>query len=733
MRKLRYQLLAAYFLLLLQGDVFARVRPNGSRLWDFAKETIEQEADYIITQADIPLTINLPGVYRLAESINAVGTAVITINSNDVVLDLNGKVISGNTTGVFIGLGVSNIIVENGFILGSPFNDGINVAGGSSHLTFQDLEMRFFGSPMSAITIFDSSVITIARCTLSDAIGDLITMVGCNKVIIQDSSMSNAVANAINLASVNNAKIENCTMDNVFNGLLMTGCTNCLIEDSSATNIGQFGYSLVSSTTNLLRNCTVLGLAGTAAAQVTGYSSLNGVGNIFEKCVVDGVTITDATIQGLATGFILANGEQCSKIIGCQATNCHTQPTGFAHSYGIYLRPSLSAIQTVTSNSSAGTLQHGVWSPSGDFIAVSSFSVAPNLRLFEYNRTSNTVTLNSSSTPAIGGLLDVVWHPSENYIACSGTGGLEVLRFDKVNKILGAVTASIASVVQNNKLSWSADGRFLAAGTSFGLGINIEIYQFNQTTGALTLIQSAAQGTANVNAIEWSPDGNFLAAGDSTGDVDIYSFNKNANSFALTLVASIPTAQSVNDLAWSFDQNYLAIARSSNLLLVYQFDSTTFTTTFINQVSASATYLSCQWSADGNYLLATNNPNVLIYAFNRQTGALTLAQSFNLPLNDWARWAPDNTLLLALTLSQLEILSGLTFPRNNVIANNLVYCNTGSLLGAGVGIAGSSLVNMITGNKAYNNSFNYQFVTNVYNQGLTGSPTLLQNISIPPA
>jgi len=48
----------------------------------------------------------------------------------------------------------------------------------------------------------------------------------------------------------------------------------------------------------------------------------------------------------------------------------------------------------------------------------------------------------------------------------------------------------------------------------------------------------------------------------------------------------------------------------------------------------------------------------------------------------------------------------------------------------GIGISGSSVSNMIMQNTAYNNPFNYTFVTNVFNPLLSQMPSALQNIAL---
>jgi nitrous oxidase accessory protein NosD len=81
----------------------------------------------------VPATITSPGVYCLARDLGFAGTtgAAIRIDSDDVVLDLNGRTLDGSAAGpateaVGVGsTGHANLVVKNGTIRG--FNAGVQV------------------------------------------------------------------------------------------------------------------------------------------------------------------------------------------------------------------------------------------------------------------------------------------------------------------------------------------------------------------------------------------------------------------------------------------------------------------------------------------------------------------------------------------------------------------------------------------------------------------------------
>lgn len=711
----------------------ARVRPNGSRLWDFAKETIEQEADYIITQADIPLTILLPGVYRLAEPLTLAGGTVITIDANDVVLDLNGKVISGDTIALSIAAGRSNIIIQNGFILGAPLlQNALVVNAGCSFILVQNIECHnFSGQGLAAFILQSSNNIFFDHCTVADSQTVLLSAATVNQLQIKNCFFRNNQANsALFLSGVSRSLIADTVIQGVGTGINLAQGNNNVIESCVVAESSNTGYNITNGFNNLVKNCFATGIASIEGSAY-GFRTTDGRENIFEGSIANNI-VTQSIIDGdIVAGFSLRN-EQCSKIIGSEAYNIRTPIDGFSNAYGINLFSMLDPLVTKTISITQG-FRVSTWDPNADFLAANALTGTPDLLLFSYNRAKEELVLTDTlAIPSVGN--SIAWAPGGLYIAYSSGTDVSVVQFDRVNQKFGSITATNNHGAFVTGVAWSADGRFLAISGSLDVGnVGIRIYQFNLITGALTLVQSVVQPPDGFLSIAWHPSGNFFAAGDAGGNVFLYSFDKNINSYAVSLLATQTPGGGITAIDWSFDGNYLVVSSSNATITVYQFDPIALTITQVAQaVVGGASVPFVQWSADGKFVVTGDNTGISVYSFSRQFNNLNLEQSFALVGTGFAQWSPDGARIAAENNANLYMLTGLTFPQKNIIQNNISYCAHGSLLQPAVGVSGSSSENLIDGNLSYANDFNYQFVTNVYNQGLTGAPTLLQNIAIPP-
>lgn len=153
-----------------------------------------------------------------------------------------------------------------------------------------------------------------------------------------------------------------------------------------------------------------------------------------------------------------------------------------------------------------------------------------------------------------------------------------------------------------------------------------------------------------------------------------------------------------------------------------------------------------EWSADGKYLIFAGDlgggagEDMYLYSFNRSTETLTEIQAIS-PGGQTGNevfavsWSPDGGYVAvgtSVVSFGLNIYQAYIFPSNNVINNNAIYCNSGNQYPGGVGISGSSIANLMIGNTAFDNSFNYQFVCNVFDQLFGDGPSLTQNITVQP-
>jgi len=160
-----------------------------------------------ITQADLPITITLPGFYRLCGDVFSESDgSLITIAASNVVLDLNEYNISFSPLSVFSAIEISSgnhdIIIRNGTI---------------------DLE----STTASGITIdtIQSSNVYIANIAIK----------GFNE---------GTTTGIIGLNSTDFV-VENCQIDNVPLGIRMQGCSQYVIRGCVVTNPGLVGIEII--------------------------------------------------------------------------------------------------------------------------------------------------------------------------------------------------------------------------------------------------------------------------------------------------------------------------------------------------------------------------------------------------------------------------------------------------------------------------------------------------------
>lgn len=206
----------------------------------------------------IGYTINQPGAYCLAENIewNAIvnGTAAITINANNVSLDLSKRTIqqisntTSNNIGILIGPNLNNIKIYGGSIVGFS-GLGIFVREGNNTILLSELVINkcgfngAFSEPL--FTRPFSGGILVAG--LDDNFVNNVTIEKSNlSEIIAEYPNGNGGANGITIFRANNVVISNVDISNIrsngaatplFIGLLQNASVvNCTLRDVRGTN-----------------------------------------------------------------------------------------------------------------------------------------------------------------------------------------------------------------------------------------------------------------------------------------------------------------------------------------------------------------------------------------------------------------------------------------------------------------------------------------------------------------
>lgn len=217
------------------------------------------------TTATNMYTIQQSGRYYLDSDLYAIpgGTnrRVLKITASNIVLDLNGMVISqshansqSGLNAIDIASGVSNVTIMNGFI-NNITNVGINVGTNCNNIRLLNLGI----SNCNGGGLQFNTVINIYM--------ENVSVTKCNG---QGTSAPSSSAVGLYLASCNSIQIESCNFDyNVAPGStdsyggLVSACTNVKINNSSfSSNAGNSGRGLVCSSnskgflvTNTLFNC----------------------------------------------------------------------------------------------------------------------------------------------------------------------------------------------------------------------------------------------------------------------------------------------------------------------------------------------------------------------------------------------------------------------------------------------------------------------------------------------
>ncbi len=672
-----------------------------------------------------PTTISIAGNYCLANDV----MGDITITANDVDLDMNNRRVTGS---INVSGARKRVTIENGIVDGDEIAaDGIAVGAGSSEITI-------------------------------------------NNVTVEKAMRG------IHFDTVSNSVVENVTLSQNGTGLTLENSYKVNISDSVAACNTQIGFELIASSTNCIVSSKALstGEGNTREFEndVFGFVSTNGSGNIFERCIANATQALSTTdCQSLVAGFALRGSERCTKIIENESANAVISEVGVTIPYGILLEDTLSQLTTVTGDlpdASCTLLRWFAWSPDGRYVAVAGDLIgngSKKMQIYSFNRISKELTyLTGVITNCDVASID--W-ACNDYIAIGGSAltadnELQLFKFERVSCSLERIAGALGTAGDVSAVAWSPDGKFLAVGGTQLTSYQLQILKFDKIAETLTQVAGLFAGSEVVNSVDWSPDGSLLVVGGcqlATNQLQVYSFTP--GTYILTLLdGALGASPEVTSAKWSPDGYYIAVAGDdipSNELNIFRFDRASNTLSLVDAALGTGGIVSVvDWSANGKYVavggcsLATAPQEydpLQVYKFDRGVEELqfidgTLTSTAGEVIN--LAWSPDGEYIAAGGMNlpnsnQFQLIGALEFPSKNVIIDNTVYCN-GSVGSAtkrfgGVGIAGSSVSNLIVGNTSYNNpaadsdllvGSNYLFVTNIFDPLCQSVPSKLQNISI---
>jgi len=676
----------------------ARAVLSGESLWAMQRLVTQASCDVTIRQSDLSMgiyTISTSGVYCLAENI----TGKILINTDNVILDLNGKTVTNTSDNCVEVNGTSNALIKNGSVIAANHN-GIAVLSGSNQVTIKD------------VTSYGSAVGIDATSSTN------VYVDGCDLI----ASNTGMIFDTVSRAQVNNT----ITSDSVYVGFLLDASSKSLFTNCHALNTGQ-------------------GLSD-LTANIYGFLSTDGSSNIFRECVAQNTLALTVTGElNVAAGFAFSGTESNSKISKCTSNVMQTDSNGFALPYGILLQYSFDTLTKAIGRDLVTATEAIAWSPDGIYLAAGNSNTNAQIYVLLFNRATETLILTDTKSQGTN-CNAVSWSPDGAYLATGGASeppsnkNIQIFSFDQVTGKLTQTDVK-SQETETFSIAWSPDGAYLA---TIGEGTEdaIKIFEFNRSTGTLAQTDGLNAGTSYYSAA-WSPDGTYLATGGSgTDEIEIFSFDRLTGTVTKTDGQNQGTA--CNAVAWTPDGAYLATGGSGSdpEIQIFSFNRSTGTLTPTDGQSQGTECDAVAWSPDGAFLATGGttqgvNDEIQIFSFDRSTEILTTftGASQSVQCFDLA-WAPDGAYLATVGFAEsgdeLQIFKAFLFPSRNEITNNEVEsASRSSSLAAGVGISGSNIENLIIGNSSYNNGgFNYQFVTNVFDERFTTIPTAVQNISI---
>ena len=217
-----------------------------------------------------PFTILTSGVYQLTGPISATTGSTITISASDVVLDLNGFVVSNSlaSTGIAINVtGSSNVDICNGTVSNSAF--GVQTASSTSNHRILNCDIvsssntaiwaransmlikycRIFSSGSIAFR-FDTSTSNsnVEDCEVIGYTGTAFSITAGSKhrIIRCAAQDTDSLGTAFSI-SASNIEIVDCDILNGGTGISVTG-SNCIIIRNNVQGVS--GTGIDASTTN---------------------------------------------------------------------------------------------------------------------------------------------------------------------------------------------------------------------------------------------------------------------------------------------------------------------------------------------------------------------------------------------------------------------------------------------------------------------------------------------------
>ncbi len=302
-------------------------------------------ADGRIPISAVPFTINAPGAYYVTRDLTVASGVAVTINANNVTLDLNGHTLTNSATAagnwvIITNVSFNGVRVTGGRVVGG--NLGVELEG-SSAAQLQLDHLNVSGAGAYGVNIYSSGVVP------ATAIVEAVQVTGP------------AGTAGIALQGVSGGRVSGNSTKGCYNGIQLDNSRGVIVENNTVADSTNFGIYLINgSRDNLLTGNTVqkstsngIYLNGSRGNRVT-YNIINNNGSGISLFNANNNNVSDnALVENANYGLTLGNA---SNTMVTRNAIQGTQGAG----HGIYLY-SGSRFNSLDANFSGGNVGLGIY------------------------------------------------------------------------------------------------------------------------------------------------------------------------------------------------------------------------------------------------------------------------------------------------------------------------------------------------------------------------------------
>ncbi len=282
-----------------------------------------------------PITITSSGSYCLSQNI----TGVITIDADNVTMDLNRYAVVNGSNGIVINNNHSDILIMNGTVGGgsSATQVGISVGSGCARVAFRELNA------------IDCELVAIDFGGINSA---PIKSVDIDRCCIENSGMG------LQMDNVKGGRVRQCSMSFNITGFYVDDTEKLIVEDCCSFANERAGFELKTSSNNHFENCKAIKNGETGSDNAFGFIATSGSCNTFVCCIAEDTSTNSISASKMAAGFAFTGTEKRSVFVGCTSKSTQAVATGGgsqAKSFGVYLEAGTTQKCVVRDNLISGT------------------------------------------------------------------------------------------------------------------------------------------------------------------------------------------------------------------------------------------------------------------------------------------------------------------------------------------------------------------------------------------